>query len=71
MATIDIDELSVMLEAFGVDEVIEHIAMYCRERADSFEDGDNEEFARQWRVRGNGVMQALRFYQAFVKERRA
>jgi hypothetical protein len=59
------------IDELGVDEMMEQMAMACREKGDNSEEESDEETARKWRVRGNGVMQALRFYQAFVKERNA
>lgn len=64
------EELAAMVDTVGFDELLEHMAMDFRNRADEFDETD-QEIARKWRVRGNGVMQALRFYQAFIKERNA
>jgi hypothetical protein len=65
------EEISGGKAEVGVDDLLEHLATACRECSDTCDEEGDEEASRQWRVRGNGVMQALRFYQAFVSERNA
>lgn len=64
-----VEYLADLIDKHSVDEVIENLVLVIREKSE--ENDEDEETSRQWRVRGNGLMQALRFYQNFVKERNA
>jgi hypothetical protein len=71
MTLTDLAEVKMMIETFGVEQVLEHVAMACDDIAEECDEGNHDESARQWRVRGNGVKQGLRLYLEFVKERNA
>jgi hypothetical protein len=64
-----VDRLQEMVDKFGICQMIEHLTIVCAVMADECETEDDEEGARQWRVRENGVIKAMREYIAFCKER--
>ena len=64
-----VDKLCEMVDKYGIGQMIEHLTIVCAVYADECETEDDEEGARQWRVRENGLIKALREYTAFCKER--